>query len=148
MKQINKKGFTAQNFIVALIIFTGVLSLFVLMIGSAANDYDNTNIIDEQFSEQFDKFDETTELAGDIYSSFNQSGGSLIGTTELYFTAGFSVVSLIFTSVTTASGILLTFPTYFGFDTTASIIMMTIIFSILGVLIVFTIINSLRGNKL
>ena len=150
MKNIyNKKGFGAEQFVVTLLIVTGCLSLFVLMVGSAANDYDNTDVIDPAFSEQFDKFSETTDTAGEMYSSLNSEEGlSLVGASELFFTAGFSVISLVFSSITTASTLLFTFPVYFGMSTSASVIMMTLIFTILTVIIVFAIINSLRGNKL
>ena len=149
MKQINKKGWTALDFVVALLIFTGGISLFVIMIGSVANDYDNTDIIDPAFSEQFDKFDGATSTTGEMFDALNSEEGlGFFGATELFFNAGFTVINLIFQSVTTASALLFTFPTYFGIPTTASVIMMTLIFTILTAYIVFIIINSLRGNKL
>ena len=148
----NKKGFTAQNFIVSLLIFGAGIALFVLMIGSIANDYGTTQIIDETFSEEFDKFSDSTDKAGEMWDSIksdSEGGGlSLIGTSELFFTAGFSVISLVIESVVSAGVLVWTFPTYFGMDITASIVMMTLITTILSVIIVFTIINSLRGNKL
>ncbi|MFA6074084.1 MAG: hypothetical protein WC758_08255 [Candidatus Woesearchaeota archaeon] len=132
-----------------MIIFGGCLSLFIIMVGSMANDYDNPNVIDEEFQSNFDKFEETTSNAGEMYDAMNEPGGlSLISASELFFTAGFSVITLVFKSVGTASSILFHFPTYFGFSSTASIVMMTMLFAILTVLVVFSVINSLRGNRL
>jgi hypothetical protein len=147
----NKKGWTGLDFLIGLIVFGGSIGLFVLMVGSLANDYDNSEIIDEEFSDNFDKFSETTEIAEDIYETMNKQNGTgltLVGTADLFFTGGFGVINLLFSSITTATTILFTFPTYFGMDTTASVIMMTMIFSILTISIVFIVINSLRGNKL
>ncbi len=140
-----------MDLLVSLILFTGCLALFVAMIGSAANDYDNTEIIDPAFSDNFDKFSETTTISQEMYETMNKQNGTglnLVGTSELFFTGGFGVINLLFSSITTAATILFTFPSYFGLDTTTSIIMMTMVFSILTVMIVFVVINSLRGNKL
>jgi len=56
INKINKKGWVARDFIIAMLVFSGVLAMFVVMIGSVANDYDNTNIISPDFSDKFDKF--------------------------------------------------------------------------------------------
>lgn len=151
MKNIvkNKKGFTAQSFMVAMAIFTSCIALFVLMISSATNDYDKTSLVDDEFSDTFDKSSETTDNIGDMYSALSGEGGlSLFDAADLFFTAGFSVITLIFSSITTAGSLLFNFPTYFGMNKTASFIMMTLISSILLVYVTYTIINSLRGNKL
>ncbi len=146
----NKKGWVAKDFIVAMLIFSGCIALYVIMIGSIANDYSNEDIINSEFSASFDKFSEDTERAEEMYGALTEAGGlSLVGTTELLFFSTFKVVSLVAESIKTAASIMITFPTFFGFDRTASILFMSLIYSILAVYVTFIIINSIRGaNKL
>jgi len=149
MKKIyNKRGWVARDFIIAMLIFSGVLALFVVMIGSAANDYSNPNVIDPEFSESFDKFSEDTARAGEMWNATTSEGGlSLVGTADLLFFSTFRVISLVFTSVVAAGQQLASFGTYFGIPTAISAIFMVLIFSILTVSIIFIIISSVRSGK-
>jgi len=45
INKLNKKGWVARDFIIAMLIFSGALAIFVVMIGSLANDYDNPDVI-------------------------------------------------------------------------------------------------------
>jgi len=50
MNKINKKGWVARDFIIAMLVFSGVMAMFVVMIASIADDYDNPDIINDEFS--------------------------------------------------------------------------------------------------
>jgi len=145
---MNKKGWVARDFIIAMLIFSGVLALFVVMIGSIANDYDNTDVIDAEFSKQFDKFSEDTDRAGEMWTAATSEGGlSLVGTADLLFFSTFKVISLVFTSVVSAGEQLAGFGEFFGIPTEISSIFMVLIFTILTVMIVFIIISSIRSGR-
>lgn len=50
----SKKGFTTQDFVIAGLLFSGVVAFFVLAIlGISANYPDNPNIINENFSSSY-----------------------------------------------------------------------------------------------
>jgi len=148
MNKINKKGWVARDFVVAVLIFSGCLALFVLMVGSLANDYDNTNVIDPEFSSKFDKFSEDTDRTGEMWeAATSEDGLSLIGTADLLFFSTFRVISLVFSSVVAAGDQMAGFGEYFGIPSEVSSIFMVLLFSILTVFIVFIIISSVRSGR-
>lgn len=148
MNKMNKKGWVARDFVVALLLFSGCLALFVLMVGSLANDYDNTNVIDEEFSNKFDKFSNDTERAGEMWEAATGEGGlSLIGTADLLFFSTFRVISLVFSSVVAAGQQIVGFGEFFGIPSEVTSIFGVLIFSILSVIIVFIIISSVRSGR-
>ncbi len=148
MKQMNKRGWVARDFIIAMLIFSATIALMVIMVGSMANDYDNPNIIDEEFSAQFDKFNEDTATASEMWNATTSEGGlSLVGTADLLFFSTFRVISLIFSSVVSAGSQLADFGTFFGIPTQITAIFMVLIFSALTVYIVFIVISSIRSGR-
>jgi len=148
MKQQNKRAWVARDFIIAMLIFSGTIALFVIMVGSIANDYDNPNVIDTEFSNKFDKFSEDTARAGEMWNATTSEGGlSLVGTADLLFFSTFRVISLVFSSVVAAGSQLASFGTFFGIPTSVSYVFMTLIFGILTVSIIFIIISSVRSGK-
>lgn len=148
MEQINKKGWVARDFVIAMLLFSGGIALFVLMVGSMASDYDNTNVIDAEFSAKFDKFSEETERSGEMWSAATSEGGlSLVGTADLLFFSTFRVISLVFSSVVAAGTQMAGFGEFFGIPTAVSGIFMVLMFGILTVSIVFIIISSIRSGR-
>ena len=148
MNKINKKGWVARDFIIAMLIFSGVLALFVVMIGSVANDYDNTDIIDLDFSDKFDKFSENVDTSGEMWAASTGEGGlSLVGTADLLFFSTFKVISLVFDSVNIAWTQMVEFGEFFGIPSVISNIFVGLIFTILTVMIVFIIISSIRSGR-
>ena len=145
---MNKKAWVARDFVIAMLLFSGCIALFVLMVGAIANDYDNPNIIDQNFSDKFDKFSDDTGRASEMWSAVTSEGGlSLVGTTELLFFSTFRVISLIFSSVVAAGTQLAGFGEFFGVPSAVTAIFMVLIFSILTVSIIFIIISSVRSGK-
>jgi len=148
MEKMNKKGWVARDFIIAMLVFSGVLALFVVMIGSLANDYGNTEVISPEFSQKFDKFSENVDSGGEMWAASSGEGGlSLVGTADLLFFSTFKVISLVFDSVGLAWTQMAEFGEFFGIPSVISNIFVGLIFSILTVMIVFIIISSIRSGK-
>jgi len=148
MNKMNKKGWVARDFIIAMLIFSGVLALFVVMIGSLASDYGNTDVISPEFSQKFDKFSENVDTSGEMWGASTGEGGlSLVGTADLLFFSTFKVISLVFDSVSLAWTQMAEFGTFFGIPSVISNIFVGLIFSILTVSIVFIIISSIRSGR-
>jgi len=148
MNKMNKKGWVARDFIIAMLVFSGVLAMFVVMIGSIANDYDNTDIISPDFSDKFDKFSENVDTGGEMWAASTGEGGlSLVGTADLLFFSTFKVISLVFDSVNIAWTQMTEFGEFFGIPSVISNIFVGLIFTILTVMIVFIIISSIRSGR-
>lgn len=148
MNKLNKKGWVSKDFVIAMLIFSGSIALFVIMVGSLANDYDNPNVINENFSNQFDSFSEDTDRAGEIWDAATSEGGlSLVGTADLLFFSTFRVISLVFSSVVAAGQQMASFGEFFGIPSEITGIFMVMLFSILTVYIVFIIISSIRSGR-
>jgi hypothetical protein len=145
---MNKKGFSLASFVVAMLIFSGIVALFVLAVGSLAHDYGNENVVDPAFSAKFDRFENETARTSQMWDKVTGEGGlSLAGTAELLFTSTFSVIRLVGSSVVESSRQLFGIGTFFGIPSNVGAIIFVMIFAILTVIIVFRILNSVRGNK-
>ena len=148
MNKPNKRGWVARDFVIAMLLFSGVLAMFVLMIGSLASDYGNTEVIIPEFSAKFDKFSENVDTGGEMWKASSGEGGlSLVGTADLLFFSTFKVISLVFDSVGLAWTQMVEFGTFFGIPSGISKIFVGLIFSILTVSIVFIIISSIRSGR-
>jgi hypothetical protein len=144
----NKKGWTARDFVVATLIFSGGIALFMLMVGSLSNDYNNSNVVDSDFANKFDKFSEDTDRAVEMWNATTSEGGlSLVGTGELLFFSTFRVISLVFNGVVAAGQQLAGFGEFFGIPSKVTGIFLVLIYSILTVIIVFLILSSIRSGR-
>lgn len=144
----NKRAWVARDFIIAMLIFSGAIALYVIMVGSLANDYNNPNVINPEFSEKFDQFSEDTSRAAEMWNATTSEGGlSLVGTADLLFFSTFRVISLVFNSVVAAGQQLASFGSFFGIPSEITAIFMVLIFSILTVSIIFIIISSVRSGR-
>jgi hypothetical protein len=147
----NKKGFTASSYLVAAIIFSAGIALFVVMVGSLSSDYGNTDIINPEFSDTFDRFDDETDTIGEMWKTIDpeeKKGLSLVtGVFEIFFKGTFTVISLVVSSVAAAGSQIFGFLEYFGIPTEISTIIGTLVFALLTVTIVFVVINAINAKK-
>ena len=144
----NKKGFSNLDFILAVLIFSGALALLILAVGSLANDYENENVVNPEFNEKFNKFENETSRTGQMWNAVTGEGGlSLIGTVEVLFFATFQVISLVFSSVVEAGKQLFGIGSFFGIPSSVSSIFFILLFSALTIIIIFRILNFVKGNK-
>jgi len=137
-----------MDFVIASLVFSGIIALFVIAVGSLANDYDNTNVINEDFANKFDKFEENTARTGEMWNATTSEGGlSLIGTVEVLFFSTFQVISLVFSSVTEAGSQLFGFGEFFGIPSAVSNIIFVLLFAALTVIIIFKILSFVKGSR-
>lgn len=149
-KKMNKKGeILARDWIIAAILFSGIIGLFVLGLQDMASDYGNTNVTNPEFSESFDKFDDNTELVQSMWNQSTGEGGlTTIGTFDILFKATFGVISLVFNSVTLVGGQMFSFVEFFGVPSEVGFLFFTILLSILTVVIIFIVISSVSRRDL
>jgi hypothetical protein len=146
----NKNGeFLARDWVIAAILFSGIIGLLVLQVESLSNTYDVENITSDEFSEKFDKFDEHTGYAQSMWNQTTGEGGlSTIGTYEILFKSTFGVINLVFTSVTTVGSQMFGFTEYFGIPSEVGFLFFTILASLLSVIIVFIVISSVSRRDI
>lgn len=146
----NKKGqFLARDWVMSAILFSGVIALLVLALGDMVDTYGTENVTDSAFQTTFDKFQDNTDIAQEMWNrSSGEDGLSTIGTFDILFKSTFSVISLVFSSVTLAGTQVFGFVEYFGIPKEVGFIFGTIILSILSVIIVFIVISSVSRRDI
>jgi hypothetical protein len=101
MKFKNKKGFLIRDFVVAGIIFGIIMLMFSLAVVSIADNYGNTEIVNEKFSENYNKLQANLDA---LDTSFKEvkggSGLNLIGTFDIAFNSVFTVIAMVWNGLT------------------------------------------------
>jgi len=146
----NKKAETnTMSWIISIILLSGVIALLVLLPQTLSNNYNVDGITSDEFSNNFNTFDENTQTAQNMWESVNNDEGlSTIGSLELLFSSTVGIIKLILSSVITTTTQMFSFTEYFGVPSQVGFIFFTILLSILSVFIVFKIINSLYRRDL
>lgn len=143
-KLMNRKGqFLARDWVIALILFSGVVSLFVLMVAAGADTYSAPGIINDDIQEDFGNLQETTDIAGTAFEAASEKGGLSVGTSfGLLFNSAFTVISLVFNSVGIATTWLASFGELLGIPTTISSVLFALLISVVMIILVFVIIST------
>ena len=144
----NKKGWVARDYLIATLLFSGVIVLMYLMVGSMADSYGNTSIVDAKFRSNFDNFQNNTERITKIFDAASSKEGlSLLQAAEVVFGATFSVISLIFSSLYDVGVQIFHFTEYFGVPAEVSGVIFPLVLSILTVMLVFIIISAVNKTE-
>ena len=144
-----KKGFALRDIMIAMIVVSGVIAIWVLGVNSLANDYSQDGIIDPKFSEDFDKFEEQTDKAGEIYSEVRDKKGlSFAGAFDVLFTATFVVFELLWDSLDIFTAQLGSINNYFQLDAGVMGIAILLASVVITIIIVFTILSSVSRRDL
>lgn len=140
----NKKGqFLARDWVVALVLFSGAMSLIVLMIASGADTYGNTDIINSEIQSDFGNLSQTTDIASSAFAAASEKGGLSVATSfGLVFSAAFTVISLVFNSVGIATLWLASFGELLGIPSEVSTVIFSILISVVMIVLVFVIIST------
>ena len=137
-----------MDFVLAMLIFSGVIALLVVALGSMANDYGNTNVVNSEFSSKFDNFENDTARSGEMWEAVAGEGGlSLVGTVEVLFFSTFRVISLVLSSIGEAGNQLFGIGEFFSIPSVVTGIFFVLIFSLLTVIIIFKILSFVKGGR-
>ncbi len=102
----NKRGWITRDFVVASLLFTGVVAMFVLFVAGMAAEYNQPNLVSSSFSENYDNLGEVSDKVEVMRSTTAAGEGlSLIGAFDIAFTATFTVIQLIFSTLALAGTI-------------------------------------------
>lgn len=147
----NKKGVLTRDLVIAGLLFTGIVALFVLAIAGVADNYDNTEIINENFANNYDKL---SEIANDVNltrgASQSSEGLSFIGTFDVIFSSTFTVIKMVFATLDLIGDMAANFVSDYTFlDASVIKILFIMALAILTTVLVFVWISSVsRSNKL
>ncbi len=146
---INKKGFLTREFLIAGILFSGMVALFVLMVAGISDEYDSTLLINEDFASNYDTLVEQTDrIETARQTSAAGDGLSFIGTFDVAFQSTFTVIQMVFQTLDLFGEMSGSFSEDFGVDPTVTKIVFLIALAILTTLIVWTWISSISRGKI
>ncbi len=146
---INKKGFTTQEFVIAGLLFTAVIVFFVIAIADVQNQYpDSPNIISDSFS---DNYNQLTSQTQDIdimrNTSLSGEGLSFRGAFDVTFGSFFTIMQLVFGTITLFGDMYTSLTTDFPFiDSFVLNQFMIIGLAIITVILIFRLINAVGRN--
>lgn len=146
---MNKKGFLARDYVIALILFSGVIALAFIMVSSQASDYGNTDIIDEELQENYDNLEQTTEIASEAFEATGEKEGlTFAGSFDILFSSAFTVIALVFNSVGIVTNYFLSIGQDFGIPTRVSQVLFGTLIAVLMTILVFVIISTTTRRDL
>jgi len=144
-----KKPFLTRDFVIAGILFSGLIALFVLAIAGIQDEYDSTLLTNEEFASKYDKLTEQTEKIETARSAAAAGEGlSFVGTFDVAFQSTFTVIQMVFSTLNLFGDMTGSFAEDFGFDPTVTRIVFIIGLSILATIITFIWISSISRGRL
>ena len=146
---ITKKPFLTRNFVIAGVLFSGIVALFVLAVAGISNEYDSVLLTNEDFGDTYDRLVTQTERIETARAAAATGDGlSFIGTFDVAFQATFTVIQMVFQTLDLFGDITGSFAADFGVDPTVTRITFLIALAILTTLIVWTWISSISRGKI
>jgi hypothetical protein len=147
----NKKGFLLRDFIVVGIIFGLTISLYIIQVASIADNYDNTNIIDEDFAAHYDKLQSMkSNLDTSAKAVQDPEGGlDLVGAFNVAFNSVFTVIVMVWDGLSLYAGMATNLASDFSFlDKNVIIIFTTGLIAILTAYLIFVWLSSVTRGKI
>ncbi len=146
---MNKKPFLTRNFVIAGVLFSGVVALFVLAIAGISNEYDTTLLTNEDFADNYNQLvNQTERIETAREAAATGDGLSFIGTFDVAFQSTFTVIQMVFQTLDLFGDVTGSFAEDFGVDPTVTRVTFLVALAILTTLIVWTWISSISRGKI
>ena len=147
----DKSGFLLRDFVIAGLVFATIIALYVIQVASVADNYDNTDMISQDFADHYDKLTTNKQyLDTSAKAVQNPDGGlNLVGTFNVAFNSVFTVIVMIWDSLTLYATMGTHLPEDFKFlDYNVITILMGSIIAILTTYLIFVWLSSVTRGKL
>lgn len=145
----SKQGFNTRDFVMAGVLFSGLIALFVLAIAGIQDEYDSDLLTDENFASTYDTLVEQTDRIGTARSAATAGEGlSFVGTFDVAFQSTFTVIQMVFATLNLFGTMTESFAIDFGLDPTVTKIVFTIALTLLTVVLVWSWISSISRGRL
>ena len=149
LRKINKKGFATKDFVIAGLLFTGIIVMYVIAIASIQQNYpDNPTIVSDTFSDNYNTLTEqTTSLNTMRETALSGEGLSFRGLFDVTFGSFFTIMKLIFSTLDLFGDIYLNLTADFPMADSVVINNFFIIgLAIITAIIIFKLINAVGRN--
>ena len=145
-----KKGWITRDFVIAGLLFTGIISMFVLFIAGMAAEYNQPGLVSSRFSANYDKLGEISDKVEVMRSTTAAGQGlSLVGVFDIAFTATFTVIQLVFSTLALAGSLPAKIIIDFTFiDSTVAANFFVLGLAIITTTIIFVWISSVSRGRL
>ena len=145
-----KKGWVTRDFVIAGILFSGVVGFFVLFIAGMAAEYNQPGLVSSTFSANYDKLNDIADKVETMRSTTSGGEGlSFVGTFDVAFSATFTVIQLVFSTLALMGSLPAKIITDFTFiDSTVVANFFVLGLAILTTSIIFIWISSISRGKI
>jgi len=146
----NKHGWITRDFVVAGLLFSGIIAFLVLAIGGVEHEYPGSNITSPDFSENYDKLAETTETVEIMRNTTASSEGlDFKGTFDVVFGSTFTAIQLIFSTLGLYGSMSANIISDFPFLNSQVVVIFFILgFAILTTVLIFVWLSSIGRSKI
>ena len=145
-----KKGWITRDFVIAGLLFTGIISMFVLFIAGMAAEYNQPDLVSSSFSENYNKLGDISDKVDIMFETTSAGEGlSLVGAFDIAFTATFTVIHLVFSTLVLAGSLPVNIIIDFTFiDSTVAASFFVLGVAILTTYIIFIWLSSVSRGKI
>lgn len=146
----NKGGWLLRDFVAVGIIFGMVVAMYIIMVAAVANNYNNQEIISEDFANHYSKLSTNLNQLDTSYSAVKGTSGlNLVGTFNVAFNSVFTVVAMVWDGVMIYTGMASNISSDFSFlDQTTMVLFLSGLIAIIVVYLIFIWISSVSRGKL
>lgn len=141
-------AWTTREYIFGIVLFSAVIALFYLAVGDLATNYDRQDLMDDSFTANYDKLTENQAMAEDMLNASSSSSGlSIIGTAEILISSTFSIINLVFGSLTTFGGQITHIGSDLGIPSPVQKIIFGVFLTLITISIILIIINAVNKTE-
>jgi len=146
---INKKGFNTRDFVMAGILFSGLIALWVLAVAGIQSEYGSDLLTNPDFADNYDRLTKQTEKIETARKAATAGEGLRFrGTFDVAFQSTFTIIQMVFSTLDLFGDMTESFAEDFGLDPTVTRITITIAFVLLTIMLVWSWISSISRGRL
>lgn len=144
-----KKSFTTRDFVIAGLLFSGIVALFVLAVAGISDQYDTSILTNEDFSSTYNKLNDQLSKVGTARDASADAGGlSFVGTFDVAFQSTFTVFQMVYQSLNLFNGMTGDFGESFGLDPIVTGILFIVALGILTTFIVWQLVGAISRGRI
>lgn len=150
MKKWNKKAWLLRDFVIVGILFGVIIALYIILVASTASNYNNTDIINENFTNHYNKLQDNLDQLDTSYESVKGKGGlNLIGAFNVAFNSVFTVIVMVWDGIMIYTGMTQNIASDFTFlDKTVVYTLLTGIIAMITAYLIFVWLSSVSRGKI
>lgn len=145
-----KKGFLLRDFVIVGIIFGLVISMYILAVADIATNYNNNNIISDNFAQHYSKLNDNLGQLDVSYKSVKGTEGlNLIGTFNVAFNSVFTVIVMVWDGITIYGNMAVNVADDFTFlDRNVMLIFLGAVVAMITTYLIFVWLSSVSRGKI